>query len=541
MQEVDPSFNPVPFAPARKVSYTFSLVSTLESYEYPLTPTLLEPDDTRSIESGYDSNFCFSGEQLMVCADQDSSKRELSPIIEGNEDSLSVGKTTKEVETQPSVVVPEVNKEMVKGYLTVEETNPAFLAMEGNSGSVYVDDSDVFTCLPVTAGETLPGGLTDVNSGAETKTEDCAEIDRTSADAQTADSGAYVDSSHASLAGAVRERVEGPQTTSEGSSLHHAWTIASGPSAANDGYIPSNFSTTSSGYGSEEGNSSGFSYKSRLTSASSYITDSSLPTSGCYVPTSVSSPSSGYASESGVNKRGSLASQLSCDTPHMPPIGSDGCWTHSQYVNKGSSNSLAQTGREVSDPPPLSTGEPLQSHSHQQLCSKSSTASGSYVDSVFPDCTTDVEHVSSSPDPLNATGSSERGAIVASSSGYIPYPSTEQTNNSSCLQQTIERCRNSGRVDLQATTTSDESGDFSCCCSHTQWCSCDPQLFPTTEIIHSALDPTSKPTLQNNISPISEGLLSSRDCVGDGYVVDPTPFSLSNSGTNISTVRVSSV
>ena len=151
------------------------------------------------------------------------------------------------------------------------------------------------------------------------------------------------------------------------------------------------------------------------------MTDSSLPTSGCYVPTSVSTPSSGYASESGVNKRGSLASQLSCDTPHMPPIGSDGCWTHSQYVDEESSNSVAQTGREVSDPPPLSTGEPLQSHSHQQLPSQPSTRPppGTYVNSMVHNGTPDDEEVFS-PCPLTAS--------AVTCTGYIPYPVFEKTN-----------------------------------------------------------------------------------------------------------------
>ena len=168
----------------------------------------------------------------------------------------------------------------------------------------------------------------------------------------------------------------------------------------------------------DEGNSSGFSYQSQILSASSCMTD---PTSGCYVPTSVSSPSSGYASESGVNKRGSLASQLSCDTPHMPPIGSDGCWTHSQYVNKGSSNSVAQTGREVSNPPPLSTGEPLQSHSHQQLPSHRSTRPppGPYVNSMVHNVTPDDEEVFS-PGPLTAS--------AVTCTGYVPYPVVEKTN-----------------------------------------------------------------------------------------------------------------
>ena len=169
---------------------------------------------------------------------------------------------------------------------------------------------------------------------------------------------------------------------------------------------------------SDEGNSSGFSYKSQILSMSSCMTD---PTSGCYVPTSVSSPSSGYASESGVNKRGSLASQLSCDTPHMPPIGSDGCWTHSQYVDEESSNSVAQTGREVSDPPPLSTGEPLQSHSHQQLPSHRSTRPppGPYVNSMVHNGTPDDEGVFS-PGPLTAS--------AVTCTGYIPYPVVEKTN-----------------------------------------------------------------------------------------------------------------
>ena len=176
------------------------------------------------------------------------------------------------------------------------------------------------------------------------------------------------------------------------------------------------------------------------------------PTSGCYVPTSVSTPSSGYASESGVNKRGSLASQLSCDTPHMPPIGSDGCWTHSQYVNEGSSNSVAQTGREVSDPPPLSTGEPLQSHSHQQLPSQPSTRPhpGTYVNSMVHNVTPDDEDVFS-PGPLTASA-------VTCTHGYIPYPVVEKTN----IQSTTTFKHDSYMKDNEMVPSTDTQLHTSC-------------------------------------------------------------------------------
>ena len=109
-----------------------------------------------------------------------------------------------------------------------------------------------------------------------------------------------------------------------------------GSHAANvhTGYIPSNSSMASSGYGSESGSSI---YQSRLASTSSYVTDASTALSA-YIPSNTSTASSGYVSEASVStyKRGSSASQVGCGTPRMPQFSSIGWGSNSEYLTESS-------------------------------------------------------------------------------------------------------------------------------------------------------------------------------------------------------------
>ena len=112
---------------------------------------------------------------------------------------------------------------------------------------------------------------------------------------------------------------------------------------------------------------------------------------------------------------------------------------------------MAQTGREVSDPPPFSTGEPLQSHSHQQLPSHRSNRPlpGPYVNSMVHSGTPDDEDVFS-PGPLTAS--------AVTCTGYIPYPVVEKTN----IQSTTTFKHDSYMEDNEMVPSADTQLHTSC-------------------------------------------------------------------------------
>ncbi|CAI8027301.1 Uromodulin, partial [Geodia barretti] len=366
-EEIDPSHNPVPFTPSRKFSYTFSVVSTLETYDCPLTPTLLEPDEISSIESSPDAIGHPLTGQVASLTDLESSKRQLSPIIEGNEDSASVEKNAKENDpnkntdkhtgNNPTTVKGEVKK----GYLNVEVTNPTIVVITGQESSTfsgyvqesesscnfnsetkagtecaeitkgrleaanpgyitsssegvdggsgaYVEDSGAFWDLPPTKAEVelLHSSPSVVDHEPEKEVESLSEKEQCSITEEHAASDTcplHSGPTHDSLS--EQKPCASPVTGDSVPLPHPPLGSISTSTAANDGYIPSNFSTTSSGYGSEEGNSSSFSLRSRFFSTYSYVPDSStaysISGSEGYVPSSVSTTSSGYySSESSV-------------------------------------------------------------------------------------------------------------------------------------------------------------------------------------------------------------------------------------------------
>ena len=422
-------------------------------YGYPSNPSLHELCDEKQCKISPDGKLQSQNEHYVTpSTDADRARRELSAIVEDNEESSLEGRHSGglvPVIDDLAVELDNLQLPVSESYLGEEVCRQYPIEMCADSESER-DDADPSTQAESDTGKTFviidgyvqepqqnTGGLCSANASTPEKSGHCAKEVQATADSEVEPGNETISedyqthdehsSNPTNSEAAITKAEDGGNEVDSPSpsefSVDSVFSLPTHPKKGNTLPTKCTGSTqvASECVSSDEGNSSGFSYQSQILSASSCMTDSSLPTSGCYVPTSVSSPSSGYASESGVNKRGSLASQLSCDTPHMPPIGSDGCWTHSQYVDEESSNSVAQTGREVSDPPPLSTGEPLQSHSHQQLPSHPSTRPppGPYVNSMVHNGTPDDEGVFS-PGPLTAS--------AVTCTGYVPYPVVEKTN-----------------------------------------------------------------------------------------------------------------
>ena len=74
----------------KKISYSFSLMSTLEMYEYPSHKTNHEPDEEMGFETSPDTQL-YSTNGEPVAPDDQRDQRELSAIIEDIEDDVLGG------------------------------------------------------------------------------------------------------------------------------------------------------------------------------------------------------------------------------------------------------------------------------------------------------------------------------------------------------------------------------------------------------------------------------------------------------------------
>ena len=436
----------------RKVSYTFSLVSTFETYEYPSSPIVQRPDVTiDDIDANYNTRLCsLSDGQLAVPEEEDElTKRELSIILEDNEDAVSNVSENRAADRQTDlskVVDSGLGRDTsMRGYVGLEATNPAALLLEGmsqqlgeedNQGENFAEDLDVF--LPAEnltqkfcTGYVMEDGLAEKRESGESGGENVGVNT-----VEQSKSGPYipVEALHtSSRAGVDMEQLplaELPSGTEDVPlNLPFTTTLGTRKNADIDGYIPSNSSTTSSGYGSESVASS--SYKSRFLSTSSYNTDTSVGVSSCYyIPSNLSTTSSGYASESGTHpshKRGSLSSQ--CDTPRMPQFGSS--WTNSGYIMDPSvcdSPPLGLAGRNEDSDQLTQSLEPSQPQKHSQRHedrADSPMTTEPCADSVFSEhhttpSTGDI--TSESRGSSASTPDSDHNGQNGVCAGYIPYP-----------------------------------------------------------------------------------------------------------------------
>ena len=539
LQEIDPTHNPVPFTPGRKVSYTFSLISTLEAYDYPMTPTLLEPDEMSSNESSPEAT---SYGSLAGQTDLDPSKRGLSPIVEATEDSMSVGKTN----TPNHNLCPEehadtpaaVKSELKKGYLSVEVANPGVVVTTGHKSSSfsgYVQDFDTSrnlnsasesidvhqsaieatelregTCEAATSpGDIIvPAEHCTSNSGGYIESSDafshalhttdekeslqhslvevCCDLETNEEEVEATDS--VTEQTCTSAAAEPRRRKLGG--TAHGTSLScHPMNVGLSGMQANNGYIPSHFSTASSGYGSEEG-----SFSSRFLSSSNYVPDFttaySTSSAGHYIPSSISTTSSGYYS--------------------------------SEASVSGSGN--------------------LQGHKFQHLLSHPTP--DSFADSVFG--TPEIDAASGACAGAGPDTESE----TRTTSSYIPYVTCHDFNLSrkNTTAPSVAKNVDSDPLPFQhhlaPTVPSEQSTSTDCggCQSIT-----DHRASKQLPLSFSATNPLSKAiSSDTTTSLISGGTLSSSDYIDEGsnsgYIIDPTLLSSTPSSMMITNnMRVSSV
>ena len=314
-----------------------------------------------STESSLEGSISYTPNGQLTIAtptDLESSKRELSPIIEGNEDSTApVEKTEGENNNQttdnekrtsdattaevrggflnikvanPSITVTAGQESSTfSGYIQdsgiscnsssttdtgcsevkkssrLEATNPGYITGSGEEvDGGYVESSEAFWDLLPTKGEvdlmlSRPEAVSCEPEKSKEKPQEEVVVLETPRAITEEDLALHSDDSSNKQPTESKQNV--PSMTDDSTSLppHHPLTMSSSP-GANDGYIPSNFSTASSGYGSEEGSSSSFSLKSRFFSVCSYVPDSNTAygtsSNEGYVPSSLSTTSSGYYS-----------------------------------------------------------------------------------------------------------------------------------------------------------------------------------------------------------------------------------------------------
>ena len=465
---MDPSYIPVGFNPVRKVSYTFSLVSSLETYEYPTNPVILEPDNTGELEG------CFTWDvesphngYLMAPVDYDHSKRELSAITEANEDGISDFQDEEVHDTN----LHDSELRLSQSADSRDENNCHSILVSGSHGhegetggettessSGYIKEANtgVVACLHrppsrhsssscTAEGNTERGDSPEGNGPEQTQTDSFVHmsdfsrtlhVNNNSLDGPPADGGISVSTI--------------PLTYSHLPSLLHS--EAQPNSTVNDGYIPTGSISTCSGYVTETDNSS----STHFSSASSCITNSGISAGSSYIPSHPSTTSSGYASEPciSVDKRGSHDSQLSHHTPRMPMFCSE--WANGDYVTESSlsgsplaltrkTSALVDSCNGVSFCSAISFGTPNDCVFNDDVCTpytrdpgiitptgisphddchlhkhSPKTSETGYVNAESCDCHRgDTSSLTQFSTNLQATCD---GDTVSYSPGYIPYP-----------------------------------------------------------------------------------------------------------------------
>ena len=518
LQEVDPSYNPLDFDPVRKVSYAFSLVSTLETYECPSYPIIHEPDDEEDYEPSSNTHL-YSTNGILRTRDDEHTKRELSAIMEDNEDGASVNKDMEEFTTEVGGERKDMNFVNSPGYVSqaedftqrvlnpshganydvdhgcseiwatyVEEEPPKHLSGESlqtpsvdreevqPSSSGYIEE-----CTPDRVGLRSSGAkeVVETNPAEQTQSEPYAQLNLpitsvgilqtspylTEMDKEQcplceppADSGCSLDmletdphmTSLSTYPTGTNTALNDGYIPSDSSTASSGYaSVASyltstssyttdASVAPNRSYVPSNFSTASSGYASESGVSS---YKSHLTSTSSFANDESAVPKSSYIPSSLSTASSGYASESGVSmyQRGSVASQMSCGTPQMPHFGNG--WANNDYVTDtslcGSPVALRKipevSGYVTESLEPVLThslGKHSVDHKHSEDTIDSAvcidTPDVYYVDSVFNEDQYILHTGSTTHDDLDSERAATESDCDKRSSTVVPLASSGQ-------------------------------------------------------------------------------------------------------------------
>ena len=497
-------------------------MSTLETYEYPVI--LREPDDDKDSDTSSVKHLCSPGGQLMT-RDSERGRRELSAIREGSEDGISVGRTTEEHFTEFGNEYTEKEKLEISeypGYITQDEEdghdamwrNPTIVPYPLDDGDAVIESNgyvmDAQTDLPhydtlLSNGEACSGGyVEDSCTDSERRLESVHVVETdehpaemTHLEPNSDDPPTTLDqtqqTSHLQTHSMMTEEyaLNNEAPVDSGISLGmldtetNVSSLASFPThvkttTLNDGYIRSNTSTTSSGYGSEAGTSG---YK---LSISSYTTDTSAAPSSCYIPSNISTTSSGYVSESGFSgyKYGSLCSELSCDTPHMPHFGRG--WTHDDGVTDvglcespiSHPEKTSELSGYVAESLETVPSQPLRKHPilHGKVSVDSLLCAGtpdSCTDGVFNDDQLTTGHSSITDDLSSKDVSDEYSKeSCGDTSGYVPYPGRGESDakdrfaltdnlTSDCDVSTTHHSTDAGTTDPHSLTSSNDTANLS--------------------------------------------------------------------------------
>jgi hypothetical protein len=435
-EKVDPSYEPIDFSPMRPLSYTFSLMSTLELYGYSSHHSLCEISNgelTTAEGKLFSQNvrFISDEENLRV-------RRELSAIVEDREDNVSEGKLSENVspdQDSESIGSKDFRTSAYSGYVEDAQNVYQSPGQSLSCGATMLASAIEEEHVVASDGYVEEQVLSKSTSKAENlEAGDCIDGINTRAIAKPMEkneSQLTQDAKDSPILNGVipstedsRKGVDSPLPCESSAdtvfSMHpapatfHQFTQTSTAVTCTTG------STETSEYTCEEGNPS--------FSTTSYVTESG---------TATSSESSGYASEYISDKKGvSLSSQACCNSDHHRPEFADKstCAAHSDYVGDAGqcsvgNNNTGLSSETIQPPHHLFSEDHLQKRSLQDLHSQINTPPpDSYINSEMTGedssfCSDDhIAPVQS----VTATGACMNGALTAS--GYVPYPINGNTH-----------------------------------------------------------------------------------------------------------------
>jgi hypothetical protein len=421
-EKVNPSYAPIDFSPMRPISYTFSLMSTLELYGYSSHHSLREisSDELTTAEGKlFSQNVRF----ITPSGDEENLRvrRELSAIVEDREDNVSEEKRSENF-------FPDQDSESIGSK-----------DLRTSAYSGYVEDAQNMYQRP---GQSLSCGATMLASAIEEEhvvayvEEQVLEIVSTSTSkAENIEAGDYIDGINTHAIAKPREKNENqliqdaqdliptkeddrevksplPCESSADTvpSVHPAPATFHQFTQTSTAVTSTTGSTDASGYIiCEEGNPS-------FVTPTSYVTESG---------TATSSESSGYASEYISDGKGVLlSSQVCCNSHHHRREFADKstCAAPSDYVGDTGQCSLVNNNppSETMQPlHPLFSEDHLQKRSLQDLHSEINTPPpDSYINSELTGedssfCSDDVIA------PVQSVTACTNGTLTAS--GYVPY------------------------------------------------------------------------------------------------------------------------
>ena len=488
-QKVDPSYVPIDFAPMRPISYTFSLMSTLELYGYSSHHSLTELTPEGKLFSQQNVHY------ITPPGDEDKTRRELSAIVEDREDIMSD-------ENLPDTFPPDLDEESIEredfemsascDYVKEAQSTPPyqypteFLRCEATNVLAYTTEekhevaSDGYVEERVLHTSNLKAeNHTSFEAGDyidETNMPGLAEPGEQS-EVQLTKNGPNPD--YISTTEVTGEELDS-HSPNESSVADTAFGVHAPPAPLHqftETRTDTNTTSSSEGYASET--------ERIVSKTASYITDSEM---------TPDSASKGYTSEYiSVDKVAPLPSQPYCNTDQELQYISI-CGANSDYLSDGDQyGSVSHDSGLVSEPtelplsrsPPPFTADHLQEHRSQQyLHSHIETSHDDpYINSELTeedssscaDNAISLDTVQSATDtgtstnesptdsgyisyPVDGKTTAPSTTVCHSHSGYVP--STEITNDKSCIPLS-KKSQNTTQYVTNPTTMTDVAKDHS--------------------------------------------------------------------------------